>query len=74
MAAIMTRSGQASRTLLPLGTRVIFTYGVTPREGTIVEHRGPLASGGRPLYGIESNTEFHAIYIELADDEFQIKK
>ncbi len=56
---------------LPLGTRLVFIYGVTPREGVIVEHRGPLGPNGAFLYGVTFGEDS---YIELTTDQFELRK
>lgn len=59
-----------------IGDRVRFQWGFHDVEGVIVEDRGPLGGGGRPLYDIAFRLEFsnEDRKVELSPFEFVVVK
>jgi hypothetical protein len=62
----------ADDTSLSPGVHIRFLFGVTLREGVIVEKRGPLSHGRGHLFRIEFLYDGEPLFIELPASDFEI--
>jgi hypothetical protein len=72
MPATSPSAIHAGDTLLSPGVHVRFLFGVTLREGVIVEKRGPLSHGRGHLFRIEFLNDDEPFFIELPASDFEV--